>query len=280
MVSAQATTEPAPEPRPGPTGMPCCLRPLDEVGDDQEVAGEAHLHDHVELVARAARDRAWPPPRAPRRPSPASRSALQPPLEAGGAPARAASARRRARPPRTGSAGSACAAAGKKAQRRAMTSVLSIASGRSANSARISLADLNRCSGVRRRRSRLGDVAAVGDAQQRVVRLVHRLVGEVRLVGRDQRQVVLVGQLDQRRPRCAPRPRSRGAAARHRAGRGTPRRGAAASPRPARRGRRAAGGPTGPAGRRSARSGPRHAPPAPPARPAAARRARSRGRRC
>ena len=26
------------------------LRPLDEVGDDQEVAGEAHLHDHVELV--------------------------------------------------------------------------------------------------------------------------------------------------------------------------------------------------------------------------------------
>ncbi len=25
MVSAQATTEPAPEPRPGPTGMPCRL---------------------------------------------------------------------------------------------------------------------------------------------------------------------------------------------------------------------------------------------------------------
>ena len=30
------------------------LGPLDEVGDDQEVAGEAHLLDHVELVARAA----------------------------------------------------------------------------------------------------------------------------------------------------------------------------------------------------------------------------------
>jgi hypothetical protein len=29
--------------------MPLLLRPVDEVGDDQEVAGEAHLHDHVEL---------------------------------------------------------------------------------------------------------------------------------------------------------------------------------------------------------------------------------------
>jgi hypothetical protein len=38
MVSAQATSEPAPEPRPGPTGMPCALAHLDEVGDDQEVA--------------------------------------------------------------------------------------------------------------------------------------------------------------------------------------------------------------------------------------------------
>ena len=43
MASAQATSEPAPEPRPGPTGMPLRLRPLDEVGDDEEVAGEAHL---------------------------------------------------------------------------------------------------------------------------------------------------------------------------------------------------------------------------------------------
>ncbi len=30
------------------------LRPLDEVGDDQEVAGEAHLLDHVEFVGRGA----------------------------------------------------------------------------------------------------------------------------------------------------------------------------------------------------------------------------------
>ncbi len=49
MVSDQATTEPAPEPRPGPTGMPLRLRPLDEVGDDQEVAGKLHLRDDVDL---------------------------------------------------------------------------------------------------------------------------------------------------------------------------------------------------------------------------------------
>ena len=28
MVSAQATSEPAPEPRPGPTGMPCAFAHL------------------------------------------------------------------------------------------------------------------------------------------------------------------------------------------------------------------------------------------------------------
>ena len=50
MVSAQATSEPAPEPRPGPTGMPLRLRPLDEVGNDQEVAGKLHAGDDVELV--------------------------------------------------------------------------------------------------------------------------------------------------------------------------------------------------------------------------------------
>ena len=53
MVSAQATSEPAPEPRPGPTGMFVRLRPFDEVGDDQEIAGELHLHDDVELEGEA-----------------------------------------------------------------------------------------------------------------------------------------------------------------------------------------------------------------------------------
>lgn len=48
IVSAHATSEPAPEPRPGPTGT-LRLRPFDEVGDDQEVARIFHAHDDVEL---------------------------------------------------------------------------------------------------------------------------------------------------------------------------------------------------------------------------------------
>src|ERR1051325_184725 len=51
MVSAQATTAPAPEPRPARNPLP--LRPLDEVGDDEKVAGEAHLDDRLELELEA-----------------------------------------------------------------------------------------------------------------------------------------------------------------------------------------------------------------------------------
>ena len=53
MVSAQATSEPAPEPRPGPTGMPLRLGPFDEVGDDQEIALIVHAGDDVELEGEA-----------------------------------------------------------------------------------------------------------------------------------------------------------------------------------------------------------------------------------
>ena len=49
MLSEYATSEPAPEPRPGPTGQPLRLRPVDEVGDDQEVARKAHLQDRLDL---------------------------------------------------------------------------------------------------------------------------------------------------------------------------------------------------------------------------------------
>ncbi len=49
MVSAKATSEPAPEPRPGTDRNPLRLRPLDEVGDDQEVAGIVHALDDAEL---------------------------------------------------------------------------------------------------------------------------------------------------------------------------------------------------------------------------------------
>ena len=53
MVSAQATTLPAPEPRPGPDRNIVRLGPFDEVGDDQEVAGEPHAGDDVDLEIEA-----------------------------------------------------------------------------------------------------------------------------------------------------------------------------------------------------------------------------------
>ena len=53
MLSEYATSEPAPEPRPGPTGQPLLLGPVDEVGDDQEVAREAHLQDRLDLEVEA-----------------------------------------------------------------------------------------------------------------------------------------------------------------------------------------------------------------------------------
>jgi hypothetical protein len=43
IVSDQATTEPAPD------RDALALRPLDEIGDDQEIPGKPGLHDHVEL---------------------------------------------------------------------------------------------------------------------------------------------------------------------------------------------------------------------------------------
>src|ERR1700732_2517636 len=60
MVSAQATTEPAPDPRPGAAGAgprpapgtdrdALALGPLNDVGDDQEVAGKPHPDDRLEL---------------------------------------------------------------------------------------------------------------------------------------------------------------------------------------------------------------------------------------
>ncbi|MGY4469495.1 hypothetical protein ACVWWK_005204 [Bradyrhizobium sp. LB9.1b] len=53
MVSAQATSEPAPEPRPGPDRNALALCPFDKVGHDQEVARVFHAHDDVELERQA-----------------------------------------------------------------------------------------------------------------------------------------------------------------------------------------------------------------------------------
>ena len=142
--------------------MPCCLRPLDEVGDDQEVAGEAHPLDDAELeleplaVVLDASPTAGSPRggrRGPRAP-------------AGAVP----------RPrPRRSAAGSACASSAAKAQRRAISTVFSIASGRSAKSATISSWRLEAVLGRQPPpRLLLVDIGALGDADHRVVRLVHR----------------------------------------------------------------------------------------------------------
>jgi hypothetical protein len=48
------------------------------------------------------------------------------------------------------------------------------------------------------RRGRFPRPAAAGDAHQRVMRLVIVGAGEIRLVGRDQRQAHGIGQIDQR----------------------------------------------------------------------------------
>ena len=178
----------------GADGNALRLRPLDEVGDDQEVAGEAHLRDDVEFVVQpfAVARCVW---RRRRRSRPCGGRGPRSPWHARflprccpGAPSG-----------ETGSSGLRVSAI--TAQRRAMARVLSQASGRSANSARMSAAGLNQCSGVTRRRSGSDSRRRLGDAQQRVVRLEHRGGGEEAVVGGDQRQA-------ERRRRGAIRPGS------------------------------------------------------------------------
>ncbi|MCY1170735.1 hypothetical protein D9M73_108220 [compost metagenome] len=44
-----------------------------------------------------------------------------------------------------------------------------------------------------------GDIGRIGDAQQRIVRLAEILRGEAARVGRDQRQIAVIGEIEQRR---------------------------------------------------------------------------------
>ena len=80
-----------------------------------------------------------------------------------------------------------------------MASVLSQASGRSANSARMSAAGLNQCSGVTRRRSRSDSrrPSAMHSSASCASCIVGR--GEVAVVGGDQRNAAGVGERDQAR---------------------------------------------------------------------------------
>ena len=113
---------------------------------------------------------------------------------------------------------------GRNAQRSAISTVEASASGRSANSAAISARVLKRCSGVSCRRSVSRDHAALGDADQRVMRLV--VVGACAKNGSlvaTSGMPLGIGELDQLRLDRAARSAGRGAAARHRAGRRTAR---------------------------------------------------------
>ena len=85
------------------------------------------------------------------------------------------------------------------AQRRAIASVLSQASGRSANSMRMSARRLEPV--LRRDAAAIAfrQQPALGDRQQRVMRLVHVGRGEVAVVGGDQRDAGGVRQCDQPR---------------------------------------------------------------------------------
>ena len=192
MVSAQAATEPAPDPRPGPDRNALRLRPLDEVGDDQEVAGKTHRDDHRRARNPAVRDsargsRASAPIASMRRSRPSIAMART--VSSSVLPARTFG--------ETGSSGLRVSII--TAQRRAMASVLSQASGRSANSMRMSARRLEPV--LRRDAAALGfgQQAALGDRQQRVVRLMHVGRGEVAVVGGDQRDAGGVSERDQPR---------------------------------------------------------------------------------
>ena len=50
MPSAYETSDPAADPRPGPTGMSVLLGVADEVPDDQEVSGKLHLLNDAEFA--------------------------------------------------------------------------------------------------------------------------------------------------------------------------------------------------------------------------------------
>jgi hypothetical protein len=163
------------------------LRPLDEVGDDQEVAGEAHLLDHVELVGEAL--------------------LVLRELDVGSQPADVAQLLQ--------------ARAGHLAQGLAFRSARQLGVAWQDRLARLGHvgAALGDCQGVvagfrqvgehfahllRRLEIVLGrkpaavrvlDVRALLDAEQHVVRRVHRRFGIVHVVGADDRQALVIGKV-------------------------------------------------------------------------------------
>ena len=145
MVSAQATSEPAPEPRPGPTGMPCAFAYLMKSAHDQEVARIVHAGDDVELEGQALR--CIPPPWCLAR-GRARAGDWQDPPRPGGAIRRSRPPRALASAPTVKRGRIGLRVIGRNAQRSAISTVDASASGMSANSTAISARVLKRWSGV------------------------------------------------------------------------------------------------------------------------------------
>ena len=175
--------------------MPCALRPLDEVGDDEEVAGIFHAFDDLELEGQSLA--VFLDGAAGREPVASSIRRSSP-----------ASARLR------NSAASSTAAPPSPTEKRGRIGCLH------PRPEGATLRDLDR------RGDRLGQIGEqrghfgaglepvlgrelapvgldhqppFGDADQRVMRLVVLALGEQRLVGRDQRDAARIGELDERR---------------------------------------------------------------------------------
>ena len=145
----------------------CCLRPVDEVGDDQEVAGEAHLHDgpDLELEPRdvfgalaLARRGVGIQLREPRsRPAAASLRRWSSSVTPVGR--------------RESAAGGSCRAESSGCSAARSRRVLASACGRSANVAAISRLRLEVLLGREAPRpARIGEHVAFGDADARLVR--------------------------------------------------------------------------------------------------------------
>ena len=179
---------------PGPDRNALPLRPLDEVGDDQEVAGIFHAFDHVELegepVAVVVDGAAG---RSPVRLD----AALEPRLRALAQLGRlvdrgTALADREARQDRRLHArpeGAALRDLDRRGDRLGQ-----IGEQRGHLGARLEAVLGGELAPIG-----LGDEPAFGDADQRVMRLVILAGGEERLVGGDERKPARIGELDQRR---------------------------------------------------------------------------------
>jgi hypothetical protein len=183
------------------------LGPLDEVGDDQEVAGEPHLDDDVELEGQAlavvlgpvvltlSLSPAFARHSLAREFSDADESRLQPAR-------RLVAEHRRLAVAVAREAGKDRLAAGRR--HRAALRHHQRVRDRLRQVGEQVLHDLGRLHPRFRAGARpvlAVDIGRAGDAQHRVVRLSERRVGEAAGIGRDQRQVAGIGEVDQRRLR-------------------------------------------------------------------------------